>query len=74
MERSVSVQQEYASFLIRMWREVDPEAPDAVAEWHGEIEHIQSGQRCTLNSLVDLPAFLRQQVAGPDRLLTQPGP
>ena len=40
MERSVSVQQEYASFLIRVWREVDPTPHAEEAEWHGEIEHI----------------------------------
>jgi hypothetical protein len=58
MERSASVQQGYASFLMRVWREVDPAAPDAVAEWHGEIEHIQSGQRSIFASMNELQTFL----------------
>ena len=54
MERSASVQQEYASFLIRMWREADPAAPNAMTEWHGEIEHIQSGRHSNFNTLAEL--------------------
>jgi len=60
MERSASVQQEYASFLIRMSREVDPNAPDTVAEWHGEVEHIQTGQRSAFASVAERCEFLRQ--------------
>ena len=59
MERPVSMQQEYASFLIRMSREVDPAAPDAVAQWHGEIEHIQSGRRWSFDMLDEIPELLR---------------
>ena len=58
MERSASAQQEYASFLIRMWREVNPAAPDAVAEWHGEVEHIQSGRHSAFSSLAELCELL----------------
>jgi len=43
---------------MRVWREVDPAAPDAVAEWHGEIEHIQSGQRSIFASMNELQTFL----------------
>jgi hypothetical protein len=62
MERSVSVQQEYASFLIRMWREVDPAAPGTVPEWHGEIEHIQSGRRSNFSTLAGLLDCLHSQM------------
>jgi hypothetical protein len=62
MERSAAVQQEYASFLIRMWREADPAASDAVAEWHGEIEHIQSGRRASFSALAEMLEDLRAQL------------
>jgi hypothetical protein len=62
MERSAAMQQEYASFLIRMWRELDPAAPDAVAEWHGEIEHIQSGRRASFSALAEMLEDLRAQL------------
>ena len=59
MERSVSVQQEYASFLIRMWREADPIAPDAGTEWRGEVAHIQSGRQWSFDALDEIPELLR---------------
>jgi hypothetical protein len=62
MERSASVQQDYASFLIRMWRETDPTVPDEVAEWRGEVEHIQSGGRRKFDMLDEVPELLRRQV------------
>ena len=60
MERSASVQQEYASFLIRMSREIDPAVPDAAAEWHGEVEHIQSGRHSSFDALDEVPELLQQ--------------
>jgi hypothetical protein len=53
VERFASVQQEYASFLIRMWRYVEPAALEA-AEWHGEIEHIQSGRHSRFTALTEM--------------------
>jgi hypothetical protein len=63
MEQSGSARQEYASFLIRMWRELDPAPPAEEAEWHGEIEHIQSGQQSTFASVTELYELLRQPLA-----------
>lgn len=60
MEQSVSVKQEYASFLIRMWCETEPAAPDAAMEWCGEIEHIQSGRHFKFVSIAELGEFLRE--------------
>lgn len=41
---------EYSSFLIRLWREVNaPQVP--AGEWHGEVEHIQSGRCWTLEAV-----------------------
>jgi hypothetical protein len=59
MEQSASARQEYASFLIRMWREVDPTAPDVGTEWRGEIEHIQSGRQWSFDTLDEIPQSLR---------------
>lgn len=61
---------EYASFLIRLWREAPPplelrgteggreESPD----WQGEVEHIQTGECWTFGTLDELLDFLHQQV------------
>ena len=53
----------YVSFLIRMWREPSPEWSDELsADWHSEVEHIQSGQRWTFSTLDELLDFLRRWV------------
>ena len=64
MERSVPAQQEYASFLIRMWREVDPAALDAATEWQGEVEHIQRGWRTSFSTLAELLDDLHASTRG----------
>lgn len=62
---------EYASFLLRLWRE--PATPGVAAvQWRGEIIHIQSGARCELDSLAVLAAFLRQE-SGDANLLAAAG-
>lgn len=53
---------EYASFLIRLWRRVggDPLGPSA--DWHSEVEYIQTGERWDFATLEELFDFLRQEV------------
>jgi len=41
-----------------MWRERDPDHPDVIGEWRGEVEHIQSGQRWLFDTLEDLVQLL----------------
>jgi hypothetical protein len=53
---------EYVSFLVRLWREASTEATATLNDWCSEVEHIQSGQRWTFNTLEELLAFLRQEV------------
>ena len=53
---------EYASFLIRLWREPSPEGK-AGSCWRGEILFIQSGERRPLNELAELIAFMREGCA-----------
>lgn len=68
---------EYASYLIRLWREAIPPfrgegKKGEVFEWHGEVEHIQSGRCWTFGSLDEVLAFLRQQARGIDALSPPP--
>ncbi len=58
---------EYASFLIRVWRE-PPTESDATIVWCGEVVHIQSRERRTLDSLAALVAFLRERSGDPNIL------
>lgn len=52
----------YVSFLVRLWRETSPEFPEPATDWHGEVEHIQSGRRWTFDALDETLSFLRRQV------------
>lgn len=51
---------EYASFLIRLWREPSAES-EAATRWQGEVVHIQSGESRVLEDPGTLVAFLREQ-------------
>lgn len=57
---SVNPLAEYASFLVRLWREPSAES-EAETRWQGEIVHIQSGECHALNDPGTLIAFLREQ-------------
>lgn len=59
---------EYASFLIRLWRERSPERQEPTADWRSEVEHIQSGRRWTFSTLDEMLGFLRRQAEDPDVL------
>jgi hypothetical protein len=61
----VSTPIEYASFLIRLWREAGPRRA-APRDWHCEVEHIQTGQRWTFSTLDELLGFLRRQAEDPE--------
>jgi phytoene/squalene synthetase len=52
---------QYASLLIRLWREVAAEALDVSADWHSEVEHIQTGERWAFGTLDELLEFLRRE-------------
>ena len=58
----------YVSFLVRLWREDEPEREAPTADWQGEVEHIQSSQRWTFNTLDELLGFLRRQAEDPEVL------
>lgn len=57
---------EYASFLIRLWREAGDNATAPLTDWRSEVEHIQSGRRWTFGTLDELLDFLRQQLQEPE--------
>jgi phytoene/squalene synthetase len=52
---------QYASLLIRLWREVTAETQDLSADWHSEVEHIQTGERWAFGTLDELLEFLRSE-------------
>ena len=54
----------YASFLIRLWRQTGPLKDHGPREWQSEVEHIQSGQRWSFNTIDGLLDFMRQQAEG----------
>jgi hypothetical protein len=56
---SISIQ--YASFLIRLWREGTTETQELTADWHSEVEHIQTGERWEFDTVDQLLDFLRLQ-------------
>lgn len=50
---------EYLSYLIRLWREGETTSDAPAAEWQGEVEHIQSGEKWSFASLSEVLAFLK---------------
>ncbi len=52
---------QYASFLIRVWQENKSEVTATAADWHAEVEHIQSSQHWTFTTVEELLSFLHQQ-------------
>lgn len=52
---------QYASFLIRLWREGAIGVEDRTAGWHGEDEHIQTGERWEFDTLERMLDFLHLQ-------------
>jgi hypothetical protein len=58
---------EYASYLIRLWREQKTPAEKPPSAWQAEVEHIQSGQRWSFVTFEELILFLRQRAEEPNR-------
>jgi hypothetical protein len=52
--------EDYMSFLVRLWR--DQPGNVQYCDWHGEIEHIQTGARWSFSTLETLLIFLHQAV------------
>ena len=52
---------EYASFLLRLWRETSADAGNVSRAWHVGVEHIQTGERWDFSRLDEFVAFLRQK-------------
>ena len=50
----------YASFLVRLWREAEPDPREMAADWQGEVQHIQTSQRQDFGTLDELLSLLRQ--------------
>jgi len=52
----------YASFMVRIWRQVNGEVEGNTRGWLGEIEHLQSGQHGWFETLDEVPELIRRQV------------
>ena len=52
----------YASFMLRIWRQVNGEVTGDARDWLGEIEHLQSGQHERFDTLDEVPDLIRRQV------------
>ena len=50
----------YASFLVRVWREAEPDPQEMADGWQGEVQHIQTSQRHAFSTLDELLGVLRQ--------------
>lgn len=61
----MSMSIEYASFLIRIWREVGGDPVSLSTGWHSEIEHIQTGERWSFDTLEALLDFLHREATHP---------
>jgi hypothetical protein len=53
---------QYASLLIRLWREGNPERASTSINWHSEVEHLQTGDCWSFQTLDELLGFLREEV------------
>ncbi len=60
MDARESTQDRYASFLVRLWRSAEPAPDDPQDDWHGEVEHIQSGGHEAFASMAELLHLLCQ--------------
>lgn len=58
----------YASFLVRMWCERDQASAPPTEVWQGEVEHIQTSQRWTFNTLDELLALLHRRLEEADAI------
>lgn len=58
---------EYASFLVRLWREGNTNAHQVPGNWQGEVEHIQSGQRLIFCTWDELLNHLQQQTSAGEK-------
>lgn len=47
-----------ASFIVRIWRELG-EAPGALGDWRGSIEHVPSGHRAYFRDLGAIVPFMK---------------
>jgi hypothetical protein len=53
-----SVEDNYSSLILRLWRTPGGEAGGDESGWCSEIEHIQSGGRWNFSTLGELERFL----------------
>ena len=52
---------EYASYLVRIWREQDKKDAAAAPTWTAEVESIQTGETRRFSELAELTHFFQNQ-------------
>jgi hypothetical protein len=51
-----------ASFIVRIWRE-NGDAPVALGDWRGSIEHVPSGRRAFFRDLAAIVTFMKPHLS-----------
>jgi hypothetical protein len=46
------------SFIVKIWVE-ELKSADLEANWHGQITHVPSNERCYINDLGDISSFIK---------------
>ena len=57
---------EYASYLVRIWRERDEGGATVPLKWTAEVESIQTGESRRFSELAELIRFLQSQPPSQD--------
>lgn len=52
-------EQQYHSYLVRLWQDVRKQEEAAIPRWQGEVIHIQSGQSWQIDELEPLLDMLK---------------
>ena len=55
----------YASYLVRLWLELEEEKPADRPIWHAEVESIQTGESWHFTDSASLVEFLQRSISPP---------
>ena len=58
----------YTSYLLRLWLEEQAGGEGESPAWQGEITHIQSGSKVSIQDMDHLLRYLQEQLDGEDQL------
>jgi hypothetical protein len=61
-------EQEYHSYLVRLWREKQVDGKREPPIWQGEVVHVQSGNKYAFQEIDHLLQYLHSQLEGEDNI------